>query len=128
MERNYFLDVALLIFGFFFTWTPYLIVSMSSVIFGQDQSDLIAALFAKSTLVWTPVYISITSSYQYYLIFFIKNKFKKVLRNRNLMRSFITYDSRSSKWYFVSRNNSKKCKELFFDCFRGCSRIDYDFL
>jgi len=36
---------------------------MSSVVFGQDQSDLIAALFAKSTLVWTPVYISIASGY-----------------------------------------------------------------
>ena len=85
-EKNMFISMVFLIIGFFFSWTPYALYAIYCMIAVNPQlnsNSTFPSLFAKSTLVWTPIFI--------------------IFRNRNFARSLTTNIPTS-----FSRKNQRK--------------------
>ncbi len=91
-EKNMFISMVFLIIGFFFSWAPYAIFCIYCMIVPDPNLNALStfpSLFAKSTIVWTPIFI--------------------LSRNRNLARSFDprkkidgeTSLSRKISFYFI---------------------------
>jgi hypothetical protein len=64
-DRKVAVTVIMLIVAFLVSWMPYAFVSMSVAIFNANVSPMMtttAAMFTKSSLLWTPVFFLFSNS------------------------------------------------------------------